>query len=227
MKFNMAGISVMLAMPTHRDLPPETVGSLLDTQQACFERGIPLQVYFGKGSSLVHHARSKIAWQFLQTPFTRLFWIDSDMAWSSEAFLRLLGLSTVKDVIAAAYPPRHATGNWFIRFDQETIVADEHGCLEAKDLGLGFACLSRKVIEKLADQAPKARFPDINDGNPIPHIFRMGMSGDMAMGEDVAFWADVRSLGYSLSIDPTIELGHIGQKVFTGSLMQHLAPQEA
>lgn len=226
MKFDMAGISVMLAMPTHRDLPPETVGSLLDTQQACFERGIPLQVYFGKGSSLVHHARSKIAWQFLQTPFTRLFWIDSDMAWSADAFIRLLGLSTVKDVIAAAYPPRHATGNWFIRFEHETIEADEHGCLPAKDLGLGFACLKRSVVEQLAEVAPKASFPDINDGKPIPHLFRMGMSGEMAMGEDVAFWADVRQCGYRVNVDPTISLGHIGPKVFTGSLIQQLT-QEA
>lgn len=227
MKYDMASISVMLAMPTHRDLPPETVGSLLDTQQMCFEQGIPLQVYFGKGSSLVHHARSKIAWQFLQTPFTRLFWVDSDMSWSPKAFFRLLTLSTVKEATAAAYPPRHATGDWFIRFDAETVEADEHGCLAARDLGLGFACLQRGLVEQLAEAAPKARFPDVNEGKPIPHIFRMEVKDEMAVGEDVAFWADVRALGYRVNVDPTITLGHIGQKVFTGSLIEHLTPTEA
>src|SRR5262245_59905496 len=105
MEFSLAGISVMLAMPTHRDFPAGTVAGLLDTQYACLKSGIDFGGEFGKGSSLVHHARSKIAWTFLQeTRWNRLFWIDSDMAWKADAFLRILALSTVKDVVGAVYP---------------------------------------------------------------------------------------------------------------------------
>ncbi len=218
MKLSIAGVSVMLAMPTHRDLPPETVGSLLDTQAACIEYGVPLQVYFGKGSSLVHHSRSKIAWQFLQTSFNRIFWIDSDQAWRADAFLRLLALSTVKDVVCAAYPHRRDPPGFFLTPLGAEVEADEHGCIAVKELGLGFACVQRHVVEELAAKAPSARFSDVNDGQPIPHIFRMGIRDGFAVGEDCAFFEDVRGLGYSVHVDPTITLGHIGPKVFSGSL---------
>lgn len=219
----MAGISVMLAMPTHRDLPPETVVSLMATQQACIDHSVPFQVYFGKGSSLVHHARSKIAWQFLQTDLARLFWIDSDMEWSGASFMRLLALSTVKDVVAAAYPGRNEPGHFFVEFvGEDNMLADEHGCLPGKELGLGFSCIQRHVIEELAAKAPKVRFPDVNDGKPIPHIFRLDIDGEYARGEDVAFFSDVRALGYRVNVDPTITLGHIGPKVFRGAVIDHL-----
>lgn len=224
MKYDMAGLSVMLAMPTHRDLPPETVLGLLETQAACAERGILFRAFFGKGSSLVHHARSKIAYEFLtETDCNRIFWIDSDMAWTAGAFLRLLALSTVKDVVAASYPFRRDNpGGYFIRFaDQEQVRADEHGCVSATGLGLGFTVIQRHVMEELSAKAPKARFPDVNDGEPIPYVFRMDIGADgSAMGEDYNFFADVRSLGYTVSVDPMIELGHIGPKVFRGRLME-------
>lgn len=219
----MAGVSVMLAMATHRDIPPETVVSLLETQRACQERGIPFEAYFGKGSSLVHHARSKIAWYYRwRTICTHIFWVDSDIAWRAEDFLRLLAIGTVKECVTGSYPGRREGAGHFVRFLGEEAAADEHGLLPIKDTGLGFACVQRRVIEELANKAPQARFPDCNDGEPIAHIFRMGMDGEMAMGEDYAFWADVRALGYGVYVDPTIRLGHIGPKVFRGCLMDVL-----
>lgn len=217
--------TVMIAMPTHRDLPPETVRSLLDTQAACFRAGIDFYGEFGKGSSLVHHSRSKIAWHFLQSDCSHIFWIDSDQEWSADSFMRILALATVKDIVAAAYPfRRDDPGGFFIEFEGETVEADDRGCLPAKKLGLGFCCAQRHVIEELAERAPKARFMDINGGEPIPHIFRLGIAdGDMAEGEDVAFFTDVRALGYTINVDPTIVLGHIGPKVFRGRLMDHLS----
>lgn len=222
----MAGLSVMLAMPTHRDLPPETVGSLLATQLACFERGIDLQVYFGKGSSLVHHSRSKIAWHFLQTDYARLFWIDSDQEWSPDAFLRLLALSSVKDIVTATYPFRRDPIDFFVEFDGDQVEADEYGCLPVKRLGLGFTCLQRHVVEELAAKAPLRLYRDINNGEPIPRIFRMADDGMEDMGEDVAFFEDVRALGYRVDLDPTVQIGHIGQKVWRARLIDALTPSQ-
>lgn len=223
MKIDMAGVSVMLAMPTHRDLPPETVQSLLATQMACMQHGIDFGGEFGKGSSLVHHARSKVAWHFLQTDYQYLFWVDSDQAWEPASFIRVLGLATLKDVVAATYPGRHEGAGFFLTPLAEQAEADEHGCIPVKELGLGFACVKRKVVEELAERAPLAIFKDINGGEPIPHIFHMGVDEDgFAVGEDVGFWRDIRALGYSVNVDPTIRLGHIGPKVYTGALIDYL-----
>jgi hypothetical protein len=38
-------------------------------------------------------------------------------------------------------------------------------------------------------------------------------------GEDMAFFADLRDLGYTVWLYPNIQLGHIGTKTYRGDLM--------
>ncbi len=218
----MAGVSVFLAMPTHRDIPPQTVRCLLETQAALMRRGIPLGMEMQAGSSLVHHARSKAAVRFLQTDFTRLFWIDSDIVWRVEDFIRLLALSTRMECVCAAYPSKADPPVFMLNAKPgEVIAANEYGCLPIHGAGLGFTVVQRMIIEQLADRAPKCRFPDI-EGGPAPHIFRCDDSNGDARGEDMAFFADIRALGYTINLDPTVGLGHIGAKEYRASILDHL-----
>ena len=46
------------------------------------------------------------------------------------------------------------------------------------------------------------------------------------MGEDMAFFEDLQKLGYKVHLDPSIELGHIGRKVYTGKIMDLLYKEE-
>ena len=218
MKFDMTGINVMLAMPTHRDIPPEVVRSLLETQDTLIRRGIPLTIEMQAGSSLVQHARSKAAHRFLQSDCTRLFWVDSDIVWSSEHLLRLLALSVDLEVVCGAYPAKSEPVQFVLSVadPSKPVQTDKYGCIEVNGLGLGFACIQRRVIERLAEKAPLALFPDVPDG-PIPYIFRCDVHDGTARGEDMAFFADVRALGYAVKIDPIIALGHIGPKQYRAS----------
>lgn len=223
MKFDMAGISVMLAMPTHRGLSPLTVRSLLETQHLCIQRGIPISIEMQAGSSLVHHARTKAAHGFLKSDRTRLFWVDSDMVWTGADFLRLLALSTVMDCVCGAYPAKADPPRFFLNVADPTaaVEANEYGCLPVNGAGLGFTVVARHVIEQLAAKAPLLKFPDIPEG-PIPHIFRCDDSGGEARGEDMAFFADVRALGYPVFLDPSIVLGHVGEKEYRAALFDHI-----
>lgn len=222
MTFDMAGISVMLAMPTHRDIPPQTVRSLLDTQQALHERGIRFGIEMQYGSSLVHHARTKAAWRFLQGDYSKLFWVDSDVSWDGADFVRLLAMSSRMDCVCALYPAKTDDLTFFINVENKDaeISTNEFGCIQVDGAGLGFAVISREVMQRLADRAPLLEFPDI-DGS-IPHIFRCDDSNGRARGEDMAFWADIRALGYSINVDPGIRLGHIGQKEYAARFLDSL-----
>lgn len=219
MQFNVAGLRTFIAMPTHRDIPGETVLALMATQKAMLERGMPLEVEMHVGSSLVHHARTLAAWRFLKTNSNRLFWIDSDIVWSPDAFLRLLALSTKMEIVVGMYPTKKDPPTFQFN-PHEIMQANPLGCFPIKGAGMGFCIVQRHVIEELSARAPMAMFPDINDDKPIPHVFRCDINADgYSRGEDMAFFDDARDLGYTVNMDPTIQLGHVGAKTYSGKVM--------
>jgi len=228
-QFDLAGISVFLAMPSHRDLPGQTVISLLQTKTLLAEHGIPIHIELALGGSLVHHARSRLTWKFLKSKHNRLFWVDSDITWNPKDFTRLLALSTVMDIVAGAYPAKSEPVQ-FLGRAFGTIEANEHGCLPVGGIGIGFCCMTRQVLEDVSKTAPKKRFHQEPEG-PIPHTFCIPRDdvddGLGAEGEDMAFFARAKALGHQLWVDPSVELGHIGPKVYSGQLLAQLQKVEA
>ena len=225
-----AHVSVFIAMPTHRPLEMETVVALLGTIHALDCRGIRWTFESKARSSLVHHARSMAAEVFRTSEHTHIFWIDSDMVWQPGDFLRLLALATVMPCVTAAYTAKCDPPKFMMSVGDDAVEANEYGCLPIKGLGLGFACVQRQVMEALADQAPRCRFPDVPE--PIPHIFRLddtpGRDGVLAArGEDIAFFADVLENGFGVWLDPNITLGHIGTKTYEANVLDFMERQPA
>jgi len=222
---DIAGISVLIAMPVFHDIPPETARSLLETQAVCHQRGIVVDIEMNVGST-VFHSRSKAAHRFLKSPCNRLFMIDSDMVWKGEDFLKFVALSAKMDCVCATYTARRDPPTFFVSVDLgEGLQANEYGCIPIDGAGLGFTIVSREVVQKLADQAPKITF-DALPGERVPKIFRFDEPNGEARGEDIAFFADVRALGYPVMLDPSITLGHVGSKKFTANFADMLVPKE-
>lgn len=218
--FNLSGLSVMVGMPVHRDISPQTVRSMLNTYAEVIKGGIPIDVNMQHGSSLVHHARTCIAHDFLQSKCNRLFWIDSDISWDEKDFVKLVALSTEMEVVCAAYPLKSDPPVFFINVDDidRELEANEFGCIQVKGAGLGFTIVQRKVMEELAAKAPMRKYPQRE--MPIPRIFRCDNDGEEERGEDMAFFADVIGLGYQVNLDPTVKLGHVGQKEYSSSVAE-------
>jgi len=64
----------------------------------------------------------------------------------------------------------------------------------------------------------------------FPDVFRFDRIGPRGnkRGEDFTFFADVRELGYVPRLDPSIEIGHLGDKLYTGRVSDVLVrAQEA
>jgi hypothetical protein len=211
------GLSVHIAVPTHRDLPPPVVQSLLETQELLIRSGVSPVVEFHI-SSLVHHSRSLAANSFLNGDRNRLFWIDSDVSWDARDFVRLLMHSRTVDVVCGVYPRRRDGGGYFVKLGNRT--PDENGLMSIKGTGLGFCCVTREVIEHLSRLAPRLKFPGLKE--PIPHIFRCDHEGDEVRGEDGAFFADCLSAGFAVRADPNVRLTHWGTKGWSGRLIEVL-----
>lgn len=221
-QIDLKGLSVMIGMPAGRDLPGLTVKSLMGTQSLCRDVRVPFQFGMVIGSAVVQWARDEVVDLFLQSDATRLFWIDSDMVWKPEQFMRLLALSQYHDVICAAYPAKKEQPTFYVNWDSAVgLNQAEHGLLEINGIGLGFTVMSRKVVEELAARA--SRVIDDVSKRDMAAVFRVGATTDgRRQGEDMAFFSDIRALGYKVLLDPTVDLGHIGTKEYTGSIRQVL-----
>lgn len=219
-KIDLKGISVMLGIPAGRDLPALTVKSLMGTQSLCRDVQVPFQLGMVIGSAVVQWARDEVVDLFLKSNATRLFWIDSDMVWEPEQFMRLLALSQYRDVICAAYPAKKDQPTFYVNYDKDCLVQGEYGLLNINGVGLGFTVMHRRVVEQLAEKAPKI-IDDVSQ-REITSVFRIDQANGRRRGEDMAFFADIRALGHDVWLDPTVDLGHIGTKTYTGSIQDAL-----
>lgn len=219
----MGDVKVMIAIPAGRDFDPMTVMSLFCTGAACRERGITMQLEMVMGSSIVSWARDELIESFLASACNVLFLIDSDMVWKPEQFIRLLVLSQLYPVVCAPYPAKKDPPTFFIKYDEANPPKPgELGLMEIHGTGLGFAAVRREVIEALVAKAPRV----VNDvtGREMAEVHRLDSvhNGDRRSrrGEDIAFFADIREAGYKVMLDPSIILGHVGRKVYSGSLLE-------
>lgn len=219
--FEMKGVKVFVGVPVNRDFPAETTRSIAETASLLTAKGIPYELNFIVGGSIVEVARSGVANKFLKSDCTHLFMVDSDMSWAADSFIRILCLCTKMEVVGATYPAKMDPLTYMIKADDVShMVANSYGCLDVHGMGLGFTCVQRGVMVQLAERAPKRRFygsPDI-----VPHIFRQDCLGDDFRGEDMAFFSDIRELGYKVWMDPSVKLGHIGSKMYCGSASEAL-----
>src|SRR5215471_19298754 len=155
---DLTGVSVLVMMPTTRDLPPQTVYSLLETQRIALEHDIRVRMLIEPGASSPSLARSICIHRFLyETPdLTKAFWIDSDMEWDGDAFMRMVALSTKYDVVVGAYSQKQEPLHFMLN-TPGPVRPNELGCIPAASGGLGFTICDRRVIEVLAERSPRRR----------------------------------------------------------------------
>lgn len=215
-QISLKGVSVTLGLPIRGGFPPETTVSLCATVQKCTELGVRCDLAVEK-SGIVNVGRDAVLDTFLKGPTDKLFWIDSDMVWDADDFMRLLAISTRVDVVGATYPAKvDGPSTFYVNLDKERKTGP-FGIIEAKGFGLGFTIVSREVCEKLAAQSPRVN--DTLNGRDMAAVFRVDIFEGKRRTEDMAFFSDIRDLGYTVWLDPSIELGHIGEKQWRGSIM--------
>lgn len=210
--YNLKGVHVFIAMPVKDEVHPQTVIALMDTLTVLREKGISHNFAFQIGGTLCGGRNVAVA-EFLASPATRLLFIDSDMIWKPDDVIRLLCMSTVMDIVVAAYPTRQEPMGFFIKVqDGEKIPCNEHGCAAIDGMGIGLAILHRKVLEEMSAKAPRIRY--MTQG-ALPWVFKFEVHDGRFRGEDVGFFEEARKLGFQCWLDPTITPGHLGKKIFS------------
>lgn len=216
---DLAGVSVFIGIPAYGPFPVHTVVALANTLLVCGKAGVDAVIGIEQ-RGIVTVARDQVLDSFLSSGKQKLFWIDSDVVWEPESFLRLLALSVTRDVVCAAYPSKKDGELEFqVSGTGKPETPDPYGLFEVAGLGLGFAIMDRAVCEAVAHAAP--RVLDDVSGRELASVFRIDAVDGRRRGEDIAFFSDIKALGYKVWLDPTILLGHVGSKCWTGRLLDY------
>lgn len=198
--------------------------SLAQTAYRCGAGGVSLQIGM-EVRGIVEWARDTVLDSFLKSGAQKLFWIDSDMVWEPDDFLKMVALSTVRDVVCASYPSKSDDVEFQIAGTGQPETADEFGLIEIAGLGLGFTIMDRSVCADIA--ASVTTTFDQMLKRPLPNVFRVDATETGRRGEDIAFFSDVRALGHKVYLDPTISLGHVGEKIWRGKAIDNLKRTKA
>lgn len=211
-------LSVAIGFPCGDVVPTHTAMSLAKTTHMCAVAEIPVDIRSCVGSSIVTVARNAVLTDFLKGKSEFLFWIDSDIKWQPDDFLKVLALSHRYGVVCAAYPLKRDPPAYVCNTKEDSVF-NEHGLIEIESAALGFCCIKRSIIEEIAQKSEKVWHP--NNEIELYDVFTLGTKFSREKeprkqfcGEDVAFFDDIRDLGHKIWLDPTIQLGHIGQKTY-------------
>lgn len=185
------------------------------------------QVYFTaavmRGGAFIDLSRNLFAHWFLThdelKECTHLFFIDSDLKFEARGFIGLVksGLPICagayrrrqkdEDFPVALAPHPEGGGLWT---EEEWVLADR--------VPTGFLCISREVVEKMAEEAPKIQ---VDGQGEVARLFYTYIDEkNRFVGEDFAFCDDYRRIyGKPIPVWPDMNFTHGG---FEGNYKKHL-----
>ena len=207
--------SVYIAIPARDFLYPETVEGLLQAVKLLQKEGYEYHVDFHIGNPYVGQARSIMCACFLDMLYDELFFIDADVVFTGENFMRILSHDV--DLVGGLYPFRFEVAPVPIaNFKERMPKIDESGLTETVDLATGFMRIRRTVIESMVEKHPELETTKCTrSGRPISMIFDSGFqSPGTWTGEDYMFCRRWLDMGGKIYSDTTVQLGHIGRKIY-------------
>ena len=168
-------VSLFVATPVHSDVSMHYAQTMLELQKECMKRNMRVMFQMMK-SSLVTQGRNLCVSYFLNTDFTHMLFVDSDIAFDPEAIFRLIELN--KDIISIPYPMK--TAQWDTLMDKiysvyikkpddfqhhmlqyPLLIKDENtnikinkGVIEATHCPTGCMLIKRDVFDKLIKAYP-------------------------------------------------------------------------
>lgn len=212
------------------------ITSLVETTRLLTQCGIDWRFMELSGDSYVHRARNTMCDQFLNDPdATDLFFIDSDMAWNPDAFVKMCMLPD--PILGGSYPVKNGWENWtsIPRVYEENggthykgrELGDGTALLEAHVLAGGFLRIKRQVLEAYREHYPDLWYhePSTKPDEPerkYTEFFAAEKTDHKFFGEDHMFSKRLRDMGIQMLIYPNATISHFGVKGWTGNFDTYL-----
>ena len=212
-------LQLVIAMPVYPgSIPIETAVALMKTMAALTGYGIPVTFIHIKGFGYIHIARNKLITAFLQSEaeWNKFMFIDQDVTFTAEQVIQLLYHSVKNPVVSGVYPLRGEPLKYII--NAKDYNPDEEGLLETTGTVFGFTILDRALLEEMTKLNGWAYY----NGEPFCNVIKYSFdTTNTFVGEDISFFQQLPA-DKKCKVDPSIDLGHIGEKEFKGNLLENL-----
>jgi len=222
--------SVMIAMPCYDSVKVSTMISIIKLVQQLAKSGVAVGINTMK-SPLIHQARNYLTSVFLNSDFTHLLFVDSDVEFEPEAVLRMLVAK--KDVICTPYRVKSQD------VDQKTYTVEIKKAtrMEAGDImeitagPTGIMLIHRDVFKKIIEKFPDLKiknsvFPKPGDDHKYYYnFFDFTFEDGYSAGEDVSFCKLVEKVGFKLYANTASFTKHHGSYAWGGRFKDALEPK--
>ena len=211
----------MIAMPCYDSVKVNTMVAIVKVVQQLSKSGIQVGINTMK-SPLIHQARNYLTSVFLDSDFTHLLFIDSDVEFEPEAILRMLVAR--KDVICSPYRVKSMDVNQ----KMYTVELKKDAPIETGDLieitagPTGIMLIHRDVFKKIIEKFPDLKIKNSVFPKPGPdhkyyyNFFDFTFKDGYSAGEDVSFCKLVRQAGFKLYANTASFTKHHGSYAWGG-----------
>ena len=195
---------ISLGLPTNRGFQSKTLNCLLD-MISC--GNYEWNIIVSEHGYTIAENRNYIVVQALNNKSDYLLMIDDDMTFPSDTLDKLI--TNGKDICGVAYHPRCEMGK-ITKYLDEThcVILDNNKDLKYKDIFECYATGTGIILIK-CDIFYKIERPWFQ--------FEYYPTGQCKLGEDWWFCREAKKYGFKTWCDPTIKVGHIGEKIFNSN----------
>jgi hypothetical protein len=222
--------SVMIGMPCYDSVKVSTMVSIIKLIQQLAKSGVAVGIQTMK-SPLIHQARNYLSSVFLDSDFTHLLFIDSDVEFEPEAILRMLVAK--KDIICTPYRVKSMDVEKKIyTVEIKKAIRMEAGeIIEITAGPTGIMLIHRDVFKKIIEKFPELKIKNSVFPQPGPdhkyyyNFFDFTFKDGYAAGEDVSFCKLVQKLGFKLYANTASFTKHHGSYAWGGRFKDALEPK--
>lgn len=204
-------MKITLAVPSNRGINPKTFQCLMELVAS---GGYDFHILVAEEGYTVAENRNYIAVQAINNKSDYLFMVDDDMTFPSDTLDKLIANN--KDICGVAY---HSRGS-----NAKVKIVPENKIMAIAEVSQG----KYIDLEKETDPKYKELFECYATGTGIILIktnifknikrpwfeFEWHETGQCKQGEDWVFCRKAKEAGYKIYCDPTIKVGHIGEKIY-------------
>jgi len=159
--------SVLICIPSFdQKIHLQTISSIISVRDTLNQAKIGCGMMWLR-DSLITRARNKLVAEFLkQKQYTHLFFIDADIIFEPQQFVRVLLYE--QPLTCASYPIKHeapiekgdASFGWCMNFPlgKYDLADNDKGFKKVNYAGTGFMCIERKVFEDIIKKYPDIKY---------------------------------------------------------------------
>lgn len=243
--------SIFVATPVHSECSIHYTNALLGLQKLAFEKKIKITFQLMK-SSLVTQGRNLCVAGFLESNYTHMLFIDSDIYFHAESIIKMIDRD--KDILSIPYPLKtmmwdkvmdrinnneiktindlkKSFNTYPMRVEDDTNIKIDKGVMEVTHSPTGCMLIKRSVIDKMIEAYPEKSIVQktVINGEYVdkPHMWNFfdtihDPETKTYLGEDFSFCKLWKDIGGKCHAYIGDTIVHVGEHQYEGRFADEL-----